>query len=106
MKVLVAALLLLCACGLQAALVRREAEEGEAAPPAVDNFFRRQFQSFSEFVTKDLPEKLQAEELQTQAKTYLDRANKQLAPLAEELRTSVIGFFSSLLQLGKGEEQH
>lgn len=66
MKVLVAALVLLCACQLQAALVRRQAEE-EAAPPPVDDFFTRHFQSFSDFVTKDLPQKLQAQELRSQA---------------------------------------
>ena len=35
----------------------------------------------------------------------MERANKQLAPLAEELRSNVLGFFSSLLDLGKGEAQ-
>jgi len=67
MKVLVAALLLLCACRLQAALVRREAPAEEAAPPAVDDFFTRHFQPFSDFMTKDLPQKLQVEELRSQA---------------------------------------
>ncbi|XP_059688397.1 apolipoprotein A-II-like [Gavia stellata] len=105
MKLLVAALLLLCACRLQAALVRREAPPEEAAPPAVDDFFTRHFQSFSDFMTKDLPQKLQAEELRSQAEAYLDRANKQLAPLAQELRSNFFGLFSSLLELGKGEGQ-
>ncbi|KAM9251954.1 apolipoprotein A-II [Cariama cristata] len=105
MKVLVAALLLLCACCLQAALVRREAPVEEAAPPAVDEFFTRHIQSFSDFMTKDLPQKLQAEELRSQAEAYLDRANKQLAPLAQELRSNILGFFSSLLELNKGEGQ-
>ncbi|KAM6039280.1 apolipoprotein A-II [Chlamydotis macqueenii] len=99
MKVLAAALLLLlCACCLQAALVRREAPT-EAPAPAGDDFFARHFQSFSDFFTKELPQKLQAEELRSQAEAYLDRANKQLAPLAQELRS----VFSSLLELGKGE---
>uniref|UniRef100_A0A8B9NIL2 Apolipoprotein A-II n=1 Tax=Accipiter nisus TaxID=211598 RepID=A0A8B9NIL2_9AVES len=99
MKVLVAALLLLCACCLQAALVRREVLAEEAAPPAEDDFFTRHFQSFSNFMTKDLAQKLQVEE------AYLDRANKQLTPLAQELRSNVLGLFSSLLELGKGEGQ-
>lgn len=38
-------------------------------------------------------------------RAYLDRANKQLAPLAQELRSNVLGLFSSLLELGKGEGQ-
>uniref|UniRef100_A0A8C3J4Y5 Apolipoprotein A-II n=1 Tax=Calidris pygmaea TaxID=425635 RepID=A0A8C3J4Y5_9CHAR len=98
MKVLVAALVLLCAGSLQAAMVRRDAEE--AAPePAVDDFFTRHFQSFSDFMTKDLPQKLQAQE------AYLDRANKQLTPLAQELRSNIVGLFSSLLDFGKSEGQ-
>ncbi|KAM6112591.1 apolipoprotein A-II [Phoenicopterus ruber ruber] len=105
MKVLAAALLLLCACRLQAALVRRDAPEEEAAPPAVDDFFTRHFQSFSDFMTKDLPQKLQTEQLRSQAEAYLDRANKQLAPLAQELRSNIASFFNSLLELGKGEKQ-
>uniref|UniRef100_A0A663EMP1 Apolipoprotein A-II n=1 Tax=Aquila chrysaetos chrysaetos TaxID=223781 RepID=A0A663EMP1_AQUCH len=99
MKVLAAALLLLCACRLQAALVRREVLAEEATPPAEDDFFTRHFQSFSDFMTKDLAQKLQVEE------AYLDRANKQLTPLAQELRSNVLGLFSSLLELGKGEGQ-
>ncbi|KAM6106596.1 apolipoprotein A-II [Pterocles gutturalis] len=101
-----ALLLLLCACGLQAALVRRQAPSEEAAPPPpppAEDFFARHFQSLSDFVTKDLPQRLQAEELRSQAEAYLDRANKQLAPLAHELRSNVLGLFSSLLELGKGE---
>ncbi|XP_068271405.1 apolipoprotein A-II [Nyctibius grandis] len=104
MKVLVAAVLLLCACRLQAALVRREAPAEEAAP-AVEDFFTQRLQSFSEFMTKELPQKLQVDELHSQAKAYLDRANKQLTPLAQELRSNVLGFFSSLLELGKDEGQ-
>lgn len=38
-------------------------------------------------------------------RAYLDRANKQLAPLAQELRSNILGFFSSLMELGKGEGQ-
>ncbi|KAM6228867.1 apolipoprotein A-II [Spheniscus humboldti] len=106
MKVLAAALLLLlCVCCLQAALVRREAPTEETDPPAVDDFFTRHFQSFSDFMTKDLPQKMQAAELRSQAEAYLDRANKQLAPLAEELRSNILGLFSSLLELGKGKGQ-
>ncbi|XP_074023114.1 apolipoprotein A-II [Numenius arquata] len=106
MKVLVAALVLLCAGSLQAAMVRRETPAEEVAPPpAVDDFFTRHFQSFSDFMTKDLPQKLQAQELRSQAEAYLDRANKQLTPLAQELRSNIVGLFSSLLDFGKSEGQ-
>uniref|UniRef100_A0A8C8AHQ9 Apolipoprotein A-II n=1 Tax=Otus sunia TaxID=257818 RepID=A0A8C8AHQ9_9STRI len=101
MKVLAAALLLLCACRLRAAVVRREAEEAAPTPeaaPAVEDFVSRYFPLFSVF-TKELPQKLQAEE------AYFDRANKQLAPLAQELRSNIVNLFSSVLELGKGEAQ-
>ncbi|XP_071884309.1 apolipoprotein A-II [Anas platyrhynchos] len=107
MKLPVAALLLLCACGLQAALTKREAvpEAGAEAPPDAAIPLSRHFQTFSDFVTKELPQKLQAEELRNQAKAYLEQANQQLTPLAQELRTNVLNFFSSLLELGKAKEQ-
>ncbi|KAM6395253.1 apolipoprotein A-II [Rhynochetos jubatus] len=105
MKVLVASLVLLCACGLRAALVKRETPPGETPPADPEDFFARHFQPLSDFVTKDLPQRLKADELRVQAEAYLDRANKQLAPLAQELRSNFLGFFSSLLELGKGEGQ-
>lgn len=132
MKLLVAALLLLCACSLQAALTKREAEPEPGAEPAPDATIplSRHFQTFSDFVTKELPQKLQAEELRSQAKywggwrggglgtpqgvssplpcpprAYLEQANQQLTPLAQELRSNVLHFFSSLLELGKSKEQ-
>ncbi|XP_074709343.1 apolipoprotein A-II [Strix uralensis] len=108
MKVLAAALLLLCACRLRAAVVRREAVEAAPtapeAAPAVEDFVNRYFPLLSVF-TKELPQKLQAEELRSQAEAYFDRANKQLAPLAQELRSNIVNLFSSVLELGKGEGQ-
>lgn len=72
MKLPVAALLLLCACGLQAALTKREAvpEPGAEPPPDATISLSRHFQTFSDFVTKELPQKLQAEELRNQAKYW------------------------------------
>uniref|UniRef100_A0A8B9ILB0 Uncharacterized protein n=1 Tax=Anser cygnoides TaxID=8845 RepID=A0A8B9ILB0_ANSCY len=72
MKLLVATLLLLCACSLQAALTKREAEPEPGAEPAPDATIplSRHFQTFSDFVTKELPQKLQAEELRSQAKYW------------------------------------
>ncbi|XP_027766951.1 apolipoprotein A-II-like [Empidonax traillii] len=101
-----AALLLLCA-HLGACLVRRDAPETpeEATPEATPDFFSRHFQTLSDFFTQELPQKLQAEQLRSQAEQYLDRANKQLAPLAQELKSNVLGLFSSLLDLGKSEGQ-
>ncbi|XP_068851222.1 apolipoprotein A-II [Aphelocoma coerulescens] len=106
MRVPVVALLLLLAAGhLGAALVRRQAASEDSEPVTAEDFLTRHFQTFSDFMTRELPQKLRAEELRSQAEQYLDRANKQLEPLARELRTNVLGLFSSLLQLGKGEEQ-
>ncbi|KAM4755433.1 apolipoprotein A-II isoform 1-T2 [Cyanocitta cristata] len=90
---------------LGAALVRREAAGEDSEPVTAEDFLTRHFQTFSDFMTRELPQKLRTEELRSQAEQYLDRANKQLEPLARELRTNVLGLFSSLLQLGKGEEQ-
>ncbi|XP_069735011.1 apolipoprotein A-II [Phaenicophaeus curvirostris] len=102
MKLPLAALvLLLCAGRLGAAMVRREA----GAPADPEETMARPFQALTEFFTKELPEKLKVEELRSQAEVYLDRANKQLTPLAQELQSNVLGFFSSLLRLPKGEEQ-
>ncbi|KAM7029167.1 apolipoprotein A-II [Acridotheres tristis] len=106
MKIPVATLLFLLAAGrLGAALVRRDVASEGSEPAASEDFLTRQFQSFSDFVTRDLPQKLRAEELRSQAEQYLDRANKQLEPLARELQNNVLGFFSSLLRLGKDEGQ-
>ncbi|KAM9515155.1 LOW QUALITY PROTEIN: apolipoprotein A-II [Guaruba guarouba] len=100
-----AVLLLLLAMGpVRAALSRREAPD-EGAPEPAEDFFSRHLQSFSDFMTKDLPQRLQVEEMRSQAEAYLDRANKQLTPLAQELRSNVLGLFSSLLDLGKSKEQ-
>ncbi|XP_030329930.1 apolipoprotein A-II-like [Strigops habroptila] len=107
MRALAAAVLvLLLVLGpIQAARSRREPPAEAAAEGPAEDFFSRHLQTFSDFMTKDLPQRLQVEEMRSQAEAYLERANKQLMPLAQELRSNVLGLFSSLLDLGKSKEQ-
>ncbi|XP_077048066.1 uncharacterized protein LOC143696228 isoform X2 [Agelaius phoeniceus] len=106
---LLALLLLLAAARPGAALPERdgpgEAPEGPEEPAGAADFLSRQLQSLSELVSRELPPQLRPEELRTQAGLYLERANKQLEPLARELQNNVMGLFSSLLRLGRAEGQ-
>ncbi|CAN8206853.1 unnamed protein product [Coccothraustes coccothraustes] len=106
MRLPLAALLLLLAAARPGAALG-EAPEGsegsERSEPA--DFLSRQLQSLSELVTRELPPQLRPEELRSQAGLYLERANKQLEPLARELQNNVLGLFSSLLRLGRAERQ-
>ncbi|XP_064354998.1 apolipoprotein A-II-like [Dromaius novaehollandiae] len=114
MKVLAAALLLLLGTGcLEGAVVRREAEPpGPPGPPGAEADLERRveaafealeghLQTFSDYITKELPSKLEAEKMKQQAKEYLERAGQHFAPLATELRTNVLELFAQLLHVGK-----
>ncbi|TRZ07692.1 hypothetical protein HGM15179_019417 [Zosterops borbonicus] len=101
----VAVLLALVATARGGARARRDSPGEGAEPAASEDFLTRHFQSFSDLFTRELPQRLRAEELRAQAEQYLDRANKQLEPLARELRSNVLGLFSSLLHLGKSDGQ-
>ncbi|XP_068031114.1 apolipoprotein A-II-like [Anomalospiza imberbis] len=106
MRLPLATLLFLLAAGrLGAALVRREAASEGSEPVASADFLSRHLQSLSELVARELPPQLRPEELRSQAELYLERANKQLEPLARELHNNVLGLFSSLLRLGRPEGQ-
>nr|XP_025967358.1 apolipoprotein A-II-like [Dromaius novaehollandiae] len=107
MKVLAAALLLLLGTGcLEGAVVRREAEPpGPPGPPGAEADLERRveaafealeghLQTFSDYITKELPSKLEAEKMKQQAKCHF-------APLATELRTNVLELFAQLLHVGK-----
>ncbi|XP_021232195.1 apolipoprotein A-II-like [Numida meleagris] len=95
-----AALLLLFVCHVRAAAVPQTEDPPETLPDTTA-LLSRHFQTLSDFITKELPQRLQAEEIQQQAKAYAERAEMQLRPLAQELRTNFLGLFSSLLDLGK-----
>ncbi|XP_067169680.1 apolipoprotein A-II [Apteryx mantelli] len=111
MKVLaVAALALLGACCLEGAAVRREAEapgaaaseaQLEARVEAAFDALELHLRTLSDYVTKELPDKLKAQEMKQQAKVYLERASQHFAPLAAELRTGAFELFSQLLDFGK-----
>ncbi|KAM3656932.1 uncharacterized protein VK521_014388 [Ammospiza maritima maritima] len=102
-----ALLLLLLAARPGAALPGQDgpgepAEGPEEAAGSAD-FLSRQLQSLSELVSRELPPQLRPQELRAQAGLYLERANKQLEPLARELQNNVLGLFSSLLGLRRAE---
>ncbi|XP_031467288.1 apolipoprotein A-II-like [Phasianus colchicus] len=96
----VAVLLLLCVCHVGSVAVP-QTEEPPEAPPDTTTLLSRHFQTLSDFITKELPQRLRADEIQQQAKAYAERAEVQLRPLAQELRSNVLGLFSSLLDFGK-----
>ncbi|XP_062454020.1 apolipoprotein A-II-like [Rhea pennata] len=110
MKVLVvAALALLSACRLEAAAVKPQAgATGGSAEPRAEAALEtlgQHLQTFSDYITKELPDRLQAEEMKQQAKAFLERAGQQFAPLATELQTGVLNLFSQLLEAGKRAAQ-
>uniref|UniRef100_A0A8C9FJ06 Uncharacterized protein n=1 Tax=Pavo cristatus TaxID=9049 RepID=A0A8C9FJ06_PAVCR len=86
----VAALLLLCVCHVGAVAVPQTGPQSEDPPETsldTTTLLSRHFQTLSDFITKELPQRLRADEIQQQAKY--------------ELRSNVLGLFSSLLDLGK-----
>lgn len=63
----VAALLLLCVCHVGAAAVP-QTEDPPESPPDTTTLLSRHFQTLSDFITKELPQRLRADEIQQQAK--------------------------------------
>ncbi|TFJ98381.1 B-cell receptor CD22-like [Platysternon megacephalum] len=98
MKVLVLAVVLLCVCSLEGAVVKRDAETPGSS---LSDVFTQYFQTVSEYLSKQLPEKAKTEELKTQAKAYLEQVNEQLSPIAKQLHTELMNFFTQLVETGK-----
>ncbi|XP_030398013.1 apolipoprotein A-II [Gopherus flavomarginatus] len=96
MKVLVLAVVLLCVCSLEGAVVKRNAET-----PSLSDVFTQYFQTVSEYLSKHLPEKAKTEELKTQARAYLEQANEQLSPIAKRLHTELVELITQLVETGK-----
>uniref|UniRef100_A0A8C8SJ26 Apolipoprotein A-II n=1 Tax=Pelusios castaneus TaxID=367368 RepID=A0A8C8SJ26_9SAUR len=96
MKTLVLAVVLLCVCSLEGAVVKREAES-----PGLSEVFSQYFQTVSEYLQKQLPEQLKAEEIKTQAQAYLAQANEQFSPLAKQLHTEFMELVTKLVETGK-----
>ncbi|XP_039369398.1 apolipoprotein A-II [Mauremys reevesii] len=96
MKVLVLAVVLLCVCSLEGAVVKRNAET-----PSLSDVFSQYFQTVSEYLSKQLPEKAKTEELKTQAKAYLEQAHEQLSPIAKQLHTEFMDLITQLVETGK-----
>ncbi|XP_032621031.1 apolipoprotein A-II [Chelonoidis abingdonii] len=100
MKVLVLAVVLLCVCSLEGAVVKRNAET-----PSLSDVFTQYFQTVSEYLSKHLPEKAKTEELKTQAKAYLEQANEQLSPLVKQLHTELVELITKLVETRKKAAQ-
>ncbi|XP_074837436.1 apolipoprotein A-II [Carettochelys insculpta] len=98
MKVLALAVVLLCVCSLEGTVVRRDAEPPS---PSLTDLISQYFQSVSEFVTKHLPEKAKTEELKTQARAYLEKANEQISPVAKRLHSEFMDLLTKLVDTGK-----
>ncbi|XP_038239262.1 apolipoprotein A-II [Dermochelys coriacea] len=98
MKVLVLAMVLLCVCSLEGAVVKRDAETPSSS---LSDVFSQYFQTVSEYLSKQLPEKVKAEEIKTQAKAYLEQANEQLSPIAKRLHTEFMDLLTQLVETGK-----
>ncbi|CAM4677300.1 unnamed protein product [Lepidochelys olivacea] len=98
MKVLVLAMVLLCVCSLEGAVVMHDAETPSSS---LSDVFSQYFQTVSEYLSKQLPEKVKAEEIKTQAKAYLEQANEQFSPIAKRLHTEFMDLLTQLVETGK-----
>ncbi|XP_074165327.1 apolipoprotein A-II [Sminthopsis crassicaudata] len=95
MKLLTLTVLLLTICSLEGALVRRQATE-----PEVTDFFTQYIRKLAD-IGKDVAEKVQVPEVQSQVQAYLEKSHEQVIPLAKKALTDTITFFSSLVESGK-----
>ncbi|KAG6922620.1 apolipoprotein A2 [Chelydra serpentina] len=98
MKVLVLAMVLLCVCSLEGAVVKRDTETPSSS---LSDVFSQYFQTVSEYLSKQLPEKVKAEEIKTKTKAYLEQANEQFLPIAKQLHTEFMDFLTQMVETGK-----
>ncbi|XP_059136950.1 apolipoprotein A-II [Peromyscus eremicus] len=98
MKLLAMVALLVTICSLEGALVRRQAEE--PGQPDMTTMFSQYFQAVADY-GKDLMEKAKSSEIQTQARAYLDKTQKQLTPLVKTAGTDLMNFLSKWMNFEK-----
>ncbi|EMP26198.1 Ubiquitin-fold modifier-conjugating enzyme 1 [Chelonia mydas] len=75
--------------------------DAETPSSSLSDVFSQYFQTVSEYLGKQLPEKVKAEEIKTQAKAYLEQANEQFSPIAKRLHTEFMDLLTQLVETGK-----
>ncbi|XP_078526375.1 apolipoprotein A-II [Lissotriton helveticus] len=97
MKVLVFTFLLLAVTSLEAAVVKREAPN----PMFGYDEISKAFTSLTDMLTsgtQDLVQKIQAQDLGTQAQTYFEKTQQQMEPLKTEFNK----ILENLVKMAKG----
>ncbi|XP_006895613.1 PREDICTED: apolipoprotein A-II [Elephantulus edwardii] len=92
MKLLAMTVLLLTICSLEGALVRRQAEEGNA-----QSTFTQYFQSLSQY-SQDLLERAKASEIPTQARDYFEKTTDKLKPLVQKAREDILSLINNFMK--------
>ncbi|XP_032991985.1 apolipoprotein A-II [Lacerta agilis] len=97
MKVFALAILLISVCCMEGTVVRRQAEQAPAPASDVVQQVQGYISSISEYFKKDLVPQEKLEEFKAQTLAYVQQAQEQMTPVAEQIREQATQFFSNLL---------